>query len=171
MTSRTTSATAHPAVPTQMTTWSFASSGGGGAGRAARSRVRFIRLPLPTPPGYDRAGNRDVLSPRQGLPTKVTDDDSNADQDRCRAGHGSPDLREQAGAAAARAAHHVGHDRGGAVRDSAGRAVRPGSAPGDDPRRARRAREGAAALDDPRHRRARGAQPGAPLAAPDRPAG
>jgi DNA-binding MarR family transcriptional regulator len=30
----------------------------------------------------------------RGLPTKVTGDDSNADQDRCRAGHGSPDLRE-----------------------------------------------------------------------------
>ena len=47
MMSRTTSATAHPAVPTQMTTWSFASSGGGGEGRAARSLVGF------TPPGYE----------------------------------------------------------------------------------------------------------------------
>src|SRR4249919_1401335 len=105
-----------------------------------------------------------------GLPTKVTDDDNHAAQDRCRAGHGSPYLREQAGAEVARAAHHVGHDRGGAVRDPAGRAVRPGGTPGDDAGRARRAREGAAALDDPGHRRARGAQPGAPLAAPDRPA-
>jgi DNA-binding MarR family transcriptional regulator len=66
--SRTTSATAHPAVPVQMTSWSFASSGGGGAGRSARSRVSF------TPPGYEvrllgrhglhRVRRRDVLSPR-----------------------------------------------------------------------------------------------------------
>ena len=42
MMSRTTSAIAHPAVPTQMTTWSFASSGGGGEGRAVGSRVSFI---------------------------------------------------------------------------------------------------------------------------------
>ena len=45
--SRTTSATAHPAVPTPVTSRSFASSGGGGAGRSARSRVSF------TPPGYE----------------------------------------------------------------------------------------------------------------------
>jgi len=47
MMSRTTSAIAHPAVPTQMTTWSFASSGGG-EGRAPRSRVSFIP-PNPSP--------------------------------------------------------------------------------------------------------------------------
>ncbi len=45
--SKTTSATAHPAVPTQVTTRSFASSGGGGEGRAWRSRVSF------TPSGYE----------------------------------------------------------------------------------------------------------------------
>ena len=45
--SRTTSATAHPAVMTPVTSWSFASSGGGGAGRAGRSRVSF------TPSGYE----------------------------------------------------------------------------------------------------------------------
>ncbi len=45
--SRTTSATAHPAVPTQVTTWSFASSDGGGEGRASGSRVGF------TPSGYE----------------------------------------------------------------------------------------------------------------------
>ena len=45
--SRTTSAIAHPAVPTPMTSWSFASRGGGGAGRAACSRVSF------TPSGYE----------------------------------------------------------------------------------------------------------------------
>ncbi len=45
--SKTTSATAHPAVPTQVTTWSFASSGGGGEGRAPGSRVSF------TPSGYE----------------------------------------------------------------------------------------------------------------------
>ncbi len=45
--SRTTSATAQPAVPTQVTTWSFASSGGGGEGRASGSRVAF------TPSGYE----------------------------------------------------------------------------------------------------------------------
>ena len=45
--SRTTSATAQPAVPTQVTTWSFASSGGGGEGRASGSRVSF------TPSGYE----------------------------------------------------------------------------------------------------------------------
>ena len=45
--SRTTSATAHPAVPTAVTSWSFASRGGGGAGRTARSRVSF------TPSGYE----------------------------------------------------------------------------------------------------------------------
>ena len=44
--SKTTSATAHPAVPTQVTTRSFASSGGGGEGRASCSRVSF------TPTGY-----------------------------------------------------------------------------------------------------------------------
>ena len=59
--SRTTSATAQQAVPTQMTTWSFASSGGGGEGRVARSPVGLVAS---TPPGYDRAPNRDVLSPR-----------------------------------------------------------------------------------------------------------
>jgi hypothetical protein len=45
--SRTISATAHPAVMTPVTTWSFASSGGGGEGRAWRSRVSF------TPSGYE----------------------------------------------------------------------------------------------------------------------
>ena len=51
MMSRTTSAIAHPAVPTQMTTWSFASSGGGGEGRSPRSRVSFIALnPSPFQP-------------------------------------------------------------------------------------------------------------------------
>jgi hypothetical protein len=45
--SRTTSATAHPAVMTPVTTWSFASSGGGGEGRASCSRVSF------TPSGYE----------------------------------------------------------------------------------------------------------------------
>jgi hypothetical protein len=45
--SRTTSAIAHPAVRTPVTTWSLASSGGGGAGRAWRSRVSF------TPSGYE----------------------------------------------------------------------------------------------------------------------
>src|SRR4029077_13307268 len=64
MMSRTTSATAHAAVPTQMTTWSFASSGGGGERRSAGALVSFILPPLPTPPGYDQAPNRDVLSPR-----------------------------------------------------------------------------------------------------------
>ena len=44
--SKTTSATAHPAVPAQVTTWSFASSGGGGEGRASCSLVSF------TPTGY-----------------------------------------------------------------------------------------------------------------------
>ena len=62
MTSRTTNATVHPAVPTQMTSWSFASSGGGGEGRAACSLVGLVAS---TPPGYDRAPNRDVLSPRR----------------------------------------------------------------------------------------------------------
>ena len=56
MMSRTTSATAHPAVPAQMTTWSFASSGGGGAGRAARSRVSFIPSPSPSNPFRLRPG-------------------------------------------------------------------------------------------------------------------
>ena len=52
--SRTTSATAHPAVPTAVTSWSFASRGGGGAGRAVRSRVSF------TPSGYEvRSSGRD----------------------------------------------------------------------------------------------------------------
>lgn len=105
-----------------------------------------------------------------GRPTKVTDDDSNPDQDRCRAGHCAPDLGEQAGPAPARPARHGWPDRGGALRDPARRAVRAGGAPGHDPGRAGRPREGPAALDDPRHRRARGAQPGAPLTAPDRPA-
>jgi hypothetical protein len=85
--SRTTSATAHPAVPTLMTSWSSASSGGGGAGRSARSRVSF------TPSGYEvrllgrhglhRLRRRDVLMVTRppGLPTKVTDEDSYADQD------------------------------------------------------------------------------------------
>ena len=45
--SRTTSATAHPAVPTAVTSLSFASSGGGGEGRASCSRVSF------TPSGYE----------------------------------------------------------------------------------------------------------------------
>ncbi len=45
--SKTTSATAHPAVPTKVTARSFASSGGGGAGRACCSRVSF------TPSGYE----------------------------------------------------------------------------------------------------------------------
>ena len=45
--SRTSSATAQPAVPTQVTTWSFASSGGGGEGRDSGSRVGF------TPSGYE----------------------------------------------------------------------------------------------------------------------
>ena len=44
--SKTTSATAQPAVPAQVTTRSFASSGGGGEGRASGSRVSF------TPSGY-----------------------------------------------------------------------------------------------------------------------
>ena len=44
--SKTTSATAHPAVPTAVTSLSFASSGGGGEGRASCSRVSF------TPTGY-----------------------------------------------------------------------------------------------------------------------
>ena len=47
--SRTTSAMAHPAVPTQMTTRSSASSGGGGARALRPSRVSF------TPPGYEVA--------------------------------------------------------------------------------------------------------------------
>ena len=62
--SKTTSATAHPAVPTQVTTWSFASSGGGGEGRACRSRVSF------TPSGYEvrRAAAPDGrVRPIQGL--------------------------------------------------------------------------------------------------------
>ena len=42
--SRTTSATAHPAVPTPVTSRSFASSGGGGEGRAACSRVGLVAL-------------------------------------------------------------------------------------------------------------------------------
>ena len=45
--SRTTSAIAHPAVPTAVTSLSFASSGGGGEGRAPGSRVSF------TPSGYE----------------------------------------------------------------------------------------------------------------------
>jgi hypothetical protein len=45
-----------------MTTWSFASSGGGGEGRGACSLVGLVAS---TPPGYDRAPNRDVLSPRR----------------------------------------------------------------------------------------------------------
>jgi hypothetical protein len=45
--SRTTSATAHPAVMTPVTSWSFASSGGGGEGRVSGSLVRF------TPSGYE----------------------------------------------------------------------------------------------------------------------
>src|SRR5215469_16472427 len=97
--STTTSATAHPAVPTQMTTWSFASSGGGGEGRAACSPVSFIR-PTPSHPFQPlQATTAPVtvmyLVHALGLPTKVTDDDNHADQDRCRAGHGSADLREQ----------------------------------------------------------------------------
>jgi hypothetical protein len=48
--SRITSAIAHPAVMTLMTSWSSASSGGGGEGRSARSGVSFI------PPGYEVAG-------------------------------------------------------------------------------------------------------------------
>ena len=63
--SKTTSATAHPAVPTQVTTRSFASSGGGGAGCARRSRVSF------TPSGYEvrrRRGRPDGRPrPIQGL--------------------------------------------------------------------------------------------------------
>jgi hypothetical protein len=65
-----------------MTSWSSASSGGGGAGRSARSRVSF------TSPGYEvlllgrhglhRVRRRDVL---MSTPTKVTDEDSYADQD------------------------------------------------------------------------------------------
>src|SRR5206468_9946423 len=136
MISRTTSATAHPAVPTQMTSWSSASSGGGGAGRSARSRVSFIPLGYEVearpggltgaarPGGLHRLRERDVLSPRPRPADEGTHDDSNADQDRCGAGHGPADLREQAGEAPARPAHHVGHDRGGALRDAAGRAVR-----------------------------------------------
>jgi hypothetical protein len=84
--SRTTSATAHPAVPTLMTTWSSASSGGGGAGRSARSRVSF------TPPGYEVrvvwaatgcTGFAGVmyLCPRPRPADEGTDDDSYADQD------------------------------------------------------------------------------------------
>ena len=97
--SKTTRATAHPAVPTQVTTRSFASSGGGGAGCACRSRVSF------TPSGYEvrrRRGPPDGRAcPIQGLwgrggcarltgvmylghaqagPTKVTDDESHGDQ-------------------------------------------------------------------------------------------
>jgi DNA-binding MarR family transcriptional regulator len=81
--SRTTSATAHPAVTTLMTSWSSASSGGGGAGRSARSRVSF------TPLGYEvrgrmapdanrgarrgctRLGRVMYLTHALGLPTKV----------------------------------------------------------------------------------------------------
>jgi hypothetical protein len=58
--SRTTSATAHPAVMTLMTSWSSASSGGGGEGRSARSEVSFI------PPGYEvvaRARTRPAETP------------------------------------------------------------------------------------------------------------
>ncbi len=45
--SRTTSATAHPAVPTVVTSLSFASSGGGGEGPASCPLVSF------TPSGYE----------------------------------------------------------------------------------------------------------------------
>jgi len=45
--SRTTSATAHAAVPTTVTIRSFASSGGGGEWRACGPRVSF------TPSGYE----------------------------------------------------------------------------------------------------------------------
>jgi hypothetical protein len=47
MISRTTSATAHPAVMTLVTSWSLASSGGGGDRRAPGSRV------CSTPVGYE----------------------------------------------------------------------------------------------------------------------
>jgi hypothetical protein len=50
--SRTTSAMAHPAVTTPMTSWSLASSGGGGAGRSARSLDCFTRS------GYEVARQR-----------------------------------------------------------------------------------------------------------------
>src|SRR5208337_1843637 len=70
--SKPTSATAHPAVPTQVTTWSFASRGGGGEGRASCPRVSF------TPSGYEvRRGGRArfagvmYLVHAQAGPTKV----------------------------------------------------------------------------------------------------
>ena len=44
--SRTTGATAQPALPTQMTTLSFASSGGGGEGRSACSPVGLVASTL-----------------------------------------------------------------------------------------------------------------------------
>src|ERR1700722_16528883 len=82
MSSRTTSATAHPAVMTPVTSWSFALSGGGGDRRAPGSRICFTLVgyeiaPRGTagpPPAVIRTGwlhtvrNRDVLSPRSRRP-------------------------------------------------------------------------------------------------------
>jgi hypothetical protein len=94
--SRTTSAMAHPAVMIPVTSWSLPSSGGGGDNRVPGSRVCF------TPLGYEVLRRRSVLLDRAadpgpdgcmqtaammylihalGWPTKVQEDDSNADQD------------------------------------------------------------------------------------------
>ena len=82
--SRTTSATAHPAVMTRMTSWSSASSGGGGEGRSGPSRVGFMPLGYevgPRPGGSACAAGRAgctgyasvmYLVHAPGLPTKVT---------------------------------------------------------------------------------------------------